>query len=544
MEIEIANLGGDATPRLRAAMETLRREKGEKKLVFAPGRHDFWPDQAEEELLFTSNNDSGLKRVAFNIAAMSGLEIDGQGAAFVFHGQTLPFAIRNSDQVTLRNFSLDFQRPFHNEATIVATGEGFVDLKFDREEFPYDIVDGKLLFRQEDGAPFASGRILEFDAAGREPALMIPQNYDFQLKPLTEARELPGGIVRLFAAFAEPRPRNGNKLCFGGIHRNCPGIFCDRSSNLRLEDLTIHHSGGMAFIAQRCENVRLERYVVTPSRGRMVSATGDATHFVNCKGEVELLDCRFENQLDDATNVHGIYARIEKAMSSRELEASLVHHQQRGFRFIEAGDVAEIIDAKTLLPYFKAPVKEARYLNSERVSLLFDEPLPELKPGDSVGNATWGADLRIIGCDTRGNRARGFLISTPGAVVVEGNTFHNEGPAILIEGDANYWFESGAVRDVLIKGNKFENCNYNYRGRAVIQISPGVSKDIAGPVPYHKNIRVEDNEFTTFSEQILYASCVDGLAFAGNRIELGDAYPAADTSGETLLLERCVNVRR
>ena len=377
----------------------------------------------------------------------------------------------------------------------------------------------------------------------RETALMIYDNYDFLLKPLTKAERIQEGIVRLFAAYKEPRPRKGNKLVFGGVHRNCPGIFCDSSSNLKIEDVTIHNAGGMAFIAQKCENVRLERYAVTPSKGRIVSATGDATHFVNCRGQVELLDCLFENQMDDATNVHGIYAQIVKTVSPYELEARLVHGQQKGVRFIEAGDVAEIIDSKSLLTYFKASVKEARYINSEMMSLVFHEPLPKVKPGDSVGNVSWNADLHIKGCATRGNRARGFLVSTPGKVAIEGCKFHNEGPAIHISGDANYWFESGAVKDVLIKGNEFDNCNYNYRGFGVVNIEPIVSNEFAGPVPYHTGICIEDNHFKTFSRQILYARCVDGLSFERNRIEMDSAYPNSDTAKEMFTLDRCSNVK-
>ena len=75
----------------------------------------------------------------------------------------IPFAVRNSKNVVLKGFSIDFKRPFHNEATIVASGEGFVDLAFDKDAFPYEIIDGKLFFRQEDGELFESGRILEFD---------------------------------------------------------------------------------------------------------------------------------------------------------------------------------------------------------------------------------------------------------------------------------------------------------------------------------------------------------------------------------------------
>ena len=58
--------------------------------------------------------------------------------------------------------------------------------------------------------------------------------------------------------------------------------------------------------------------------------------------------------------------------------------------------------------------------------------------------------------------------------MVEDNHFHNPGAAILIAGDANYWFEAGAVRDVTIRNNHFDNCNYGVWGQACIEISPEI----------------------------------------------------------------------
>ena len=51
----------------------------------------------------------------------------------------------------------------------------------------------------------------------------------------------------------------------------------------------------------------------------------------------------------------------------------------------------------------------------------------------------------------RRHRARGILVTTPESAVIEKNLFSTAGTAILIEGDTDYWFESGAIRD-LVRG--------------------------------------------------------------------------------------------
>lgn len=58
--------------------------------------------------------------------------------------------------------------------------------------------------------------------------------------------------------------------------------------------------------------------------------------------------------------------------------------------------------------------------------------------------------------------------------------------AILIEGDAEGWFESGPVSDVLIEGNIFVDCAYNGGPHnAVIAINPS-NTEVRDTHPVHK----------------------------------------------------------
>jgi len=535
--------GNDFAPAARRALSSLRGVDGAKRLLLSKGVFEFWPDKADEAFLFPSNNDEGLKRIAFRLDAVSDLEIDGQGAELLFHGEITPFAISRSKRVSLKNMSIDYKRPFHNEAAIVSAGDGYVDLRFDKAEFPCEVVDGRLLFKTESGESYEAGNLLEFDTAKKETAFMAHDQWKKNLHSRSE--ELADGTVRLHVKLSGPSPKPGNTLVFGCVHRRVPGIFCEASASLELSDISIRHAGGMGVIAQRCEGVRLTRLSVSPPANgkRIVSTSADATHFVNCRGSIELLDCLFENQLDDPANVHGIYAKIIAKPSPSELEIKLMHRQQAGVAFLGAGDVAEILSSQSLLPYHEGKLRDVRMINKEIMSLSFEKPLPEsIRVGDALGNASWSADLTIKGCTTRGNRARGFLVSTPGKILIEGNVFHNAGAAILIEGDANYWYEAGAVGNVTICGNRFENCNYGVWGLATIQVTPGVSKEIKGHVPYHRNISVKGNVFIAFSKKLLYARCVDGIAFEDNEIKPSSGYPCLDANANTIELIACEKI--
>jgi hypothetical protein len=95
--------------------------------------------------------------------------------------------------------------------------------------------------------------------------------------------------------------------------------------------------------------------------------------------------------------------------------------------------------------------------------------------------------------------------------VVENNTFLRPAMAgILVEDDAEGWFESGPVRDLLIRSNRFIRCG--------ISINPHTRSDQPGE-PVHENIRIEDNDFIEGGG--VSARSVKGLRVVSNRSPSG-----------------------
>jgi len=110
-------------------------------------------------------------------------------------------------------------------------------------------------------------------------------------------------------------------------------------------------------------------------------------------------------------------------------------------------------------------------------------------------------------------------VTTRRKVLIEDNTFYKTGMyAILIADDALSWYESGAVRDVTIRRNRFIGCGYNDApDDYVIAIAPENRKTVDGAFVHH-NIRIEDNEFDTRGGRLLKARSVDGLTLQHNRV--------------------------
>jgi hypothetical protein len=532
------NDSSDTTPAVRQALAAVK-SSGAKTLNFAPGRYDFWPDHASEKFYYVANNDPGMKRIAFPLDHISDLTIDGHGAVFVFHGYICPFILDHAKNITLKNLAIDWQRPFDSEAKIISVSPDGPDLQFS-SEFPYSISKGILTFVDREAVPniYPAGRLLEFDSAKRETAYMAS---DQSGSPDYIATEIEPGHIHLH--FPEFKGTPGNVIVFENAHRDCPAIIISDSDDTTLSYVTVYHAGGMGVIAQRSRNLTYDHLAVTPppSNLRMYSATADATHFADCYGQITMTHCTLENQGDDATNIHGIYVLVTKKLSPTEMVVELVHPQQWGCDFIVPGEKLELVHTSNLETFAEATVKAVKRLNSEYTRVTVTAPLPELTPGQVLAaNVDSHPDVLVRDCYVGQNRARGLLLGVRGKIVIENNTFHTAGAAILFGDQYQFWFEQNGVRDCTIRNNHFLNCNYGTWESACIQVSTKRTPMVDNR--YNRNIDIENNVFDIFFPCLLKAIGVDGLIFRNNTFNKSTAYPPTDTNAQPYDIQLCEHV--
>jgi hypothetical protein len=223
-----------------------------------------------------------------------------------------------------------------------------------------------------------------------------------------------------------------------------------------------------------------------------------------------------------------------------------MHEQSTGLTWGHPGDRVGFIDHETMRTVGEVGIMAFHAIDRDTFEVKLQQAAPaEAKVGDALENLTWSPDVTIRNNDFDSNRARGLLVSTPGRVVIENNRFQSSGSAILIAGDANAWYESGAVRDVIIRGNEFgEACHsspYQF-GEGIISILPEIPKPELG-LPFHRNIRIEDNTFRPSDYPVLYAKSVDGLSFSGNRLIRSRHHEPVHPRKATLTFEYCRHVR-
>jgi len=383
----------DATPIVVNALKVCK-EKNINKLTFPKGTYHFYPTFAPDIYCAITNNDNGLKRTPFPIIDLHNFEINGNGSEFIFHGKMLPFIIEESSNIVVKNLSVDWEVPFNLEGLVVASNQK--EKTFDIEiKTPYTVKFDRLyLSLERESSPYDT-KFGDRFAIGEKNDIEVGQNIIWNPKTMApyyntsqyaiaehgiKATELNKGLIRLEVK-AKKMPPIGSIFVSKGAHlsnRLCPAFRVFKSKDILLNNINVHHAGAMGLIAERSENITLDSFnvVLKEGSGRMVTTTADATHFCNVKGKVIIRNCTFENMLDDATNIHGTYVRVNKILDDFTLAVETYHPHQNGYLFAEAGDLVRIIEQNTLeSKTSKIVLKKTERINEKITILTFGESI-------------------------------------------------------------------------------------------------------------------------------------------------------------------------
>ena len=499
------------------------RTKNNPVLIFPNGRYDFWPQYVTEKLYYESNTDViPLRRCPILIEGFNKLEINCNNADLIFHDRMQPFTIDNSKNITIRNVNIDWDIPLTAQAEIVAVTDDHVDLAINAYESPYMIEKDKLIFVGEGWKSSLSG-VMEFD---KDTKLVTPQTGDAGCMGENfssyKASELKKGLIRLQYTGVH-KPIQGNLLVLRHSARDHAGTFIINSSYVIIENMNMYHNAGLGILSQYSSDLYFKNVNVipNPAKNRILSGHDDGMHFSNCSGQITVDSCRFQSLMDDPVNVHGTSVRIMKKISDTKLLCRFMHEQSIGFTWARAGETIGFIENEAMNTIGEGKVASFQANSPEEFEINFIDPVPaNIIEGDALENLTCTPDVLIKNSFFGSNRARGILISTSGKVVIENNIFESSGSAILIPGDANGWYESGAVKDVTIRNNIFNDpcltSMYQFC-EGIISIDPEIPKpDISKP--FHRNIRIENNTFHPFDYPVLYAKSTEGLYFNNNTI--------------------------
>jgi hypothetical protein len=534
----------NAVPFVKKALQACR-DKKIAVLVFPKGRYDFWPQYSEEKLYYESNTDViPLRRCPIFIEGFKDFTIDGMQSDFIYHDRMQPITIDSGTNIIIKNINIDWDVPMTAQGQIMAVADNYIDIAIN-EESPYEIENGKIFFLGE-GWKSELTDIMEFDktttfiASGCGDGCLGNGFYSYN------ANEINRGLVRINYKI-ERKPGTGNYLALRHSARDHAGTFIVNSKNVTIENMNMYQNAGLGILSQYSENLTFNNVHCVPNtfKKRIYAGHDDGLHFSNCKGQITVNRCRFIGLMDDPINVHGTSVQIIEKINDRKLLCKFMHDQSIGTVWARSGETVGFIENEAMNTFGTAVVESFTAKNTREFEIIFKEALPPATAvGDAVENLTWVPDVLIANSFFGSCRARGVLVTTPGKVIIENNVFESSGSAILIAGDANGWFESGAVKNVLIRNNIFNDACLTSVFQfcdAIISVYPEIPA-LKSDKPFHRNIRIEKNTFNPFDYPVLYAKSTEGLYFNNNTIKRSTRFTAYHWRKFMITLEACKKV--
>lgn len=526
-------------------------------LKFEKGRYDFHATYAPTYELYVSNHDQGQpKAVGMMLDNWQNLCIEGNGADFIFHGRMIPLVVRQSTNCTVKDLSIDFENPHIAQVQVVknSPSEGITF-----EVAPWVKYRIAANGRFETFGEGWSEQQMAGMAFERDTKHIVYNTSDLGIN--TQGVTDLGGRQLLAPNWRDARLVPGTVVAMRTWSRPCPGIVLANNNQTSLLNVTVHYAEGMGLIAQRCTDITLNGFKVClrgENDARYFTTQADATHFSQCRGKIISNRGLYEGMMDDAINIHGIYLKVRERIDDHTLRCGYEHEQAFGFDWGDVGDAVSFVRSATMddLNHTNsivsiAPAKGVELKGCKEFIIKLKEALPKEiseKEGYGIENLTWTPEVEFRHNVVRNNRARGALFSSPRRTVCTDNLFdHTSGTAILLCGDCNGWYESGAVRDLVIKRNTFVNAltNMFQFTNAVISIYPEIPNLNEQRAYFHggkpRSIVIENNYFDTFDTPLLYAKSVDGLVFRKNQVRKNKHYKPFHWNQKSILLERCIN---
>jgi len=482
---------------------------------FLPGVHTIGVKGTKRLPMYVSNScDSPApKPIGILVQCVNHLRFEGGGVegpgktTLLYDGRMVQVFNDHSEDITFTGLVFDLKRPTVSEFHTLEVGASHAVIEI-AEGSEYAIENGKFVWKGDwNPGAFCQEAI---PAEGRCWRSRTPRGWNAQGQVEATATALDGRKVRLDYTTGGSGLNQGHQYHFRNTTRDSVGIHNAESKDIVFRDCDVYALTGMGFVSQFTENITYQRVNVAPPKDsiRTCAAWGDVFQFSNCKGDILVDSCRLSGMQDDAINCHGTHLRIIEKLGTHQVLVRFMHPQTYGFAAFSPGDEVAVISHSNLREYANNPhriVITFEKKSDKDILLTLNGPVPNFEKDDVLDNITWYPNLTARKNHVSMDPVRGFLVTTRGKVNIESNTFHRcSMSAILIEDDAEGWFESGPVRDMQISGNTFLGCG--------IDINPQ-TKSAKPDEPVHENIRITDNYFDGAG---MSAKSVKRLTVTGN----------------------------
>ncbi len=502
---------------IKNAIEQAKTFTGQEVIIkLGGGTYHFHRNQSIPHKYFISNTMSwnsgtnNIKNIGIQIKDAQKITIDGEGAKIITHGEISSIVVDNSQDIVLKNFTIDAADPSVTEMTVESINGNSVVYKV-HETSNFEVSGTSVKWLGEYGWNFWGGGV-------------APQTYD-PIRDITWRGSNPFSGVSSISNLGEKRIQvNYNSIPGDAVVgrtfqmrdavRDQVAGFIHKSKDVTYDHITMNFMGNFGIVCQYSEALSFLncRFAPDENSGRTNAGFADFLQVSGCKGLLKVEDSYFSGAHDDPINIHGTYLKVMNYLSPTQAKVKFMHHESWGFDAFFVGDSIEFINVATMQKFDAAVVTAVQRNDDQNITLTFDKAVnTNLSSGVVVENITWTPEVEIRSNYFSRVPTRGILLTTRRRSVIEDNTFFRMQMAgIYVSGDAASWYESGKVNDLTIRNNKFIEC-----GSPVIYFDPTNSQH-NGYV--HNNVVIDGNEFIIRSGQALGGKSVGNVSFTNNTI--------------------------
>ncbi|MBO7217913.1 MAG: right-handed parallel beta-helix repeat-containing protein [Clostridia bacterium] len=516
-KIELKNIKNLAAE-VNAAIEN------DTEIVIEKGVYHIWPRDLTLRNFYITNSlplyqcdQFGVnydKHIAVLVENKKNVTVDGGGAKLICHGKMIPFYAFQSENVTLKNITIDYADPTVTEMTVLEVGEGYYICSVHPDSH-YRI--------DENGVITWYGENFEVQPTGHNFQRFLPDRQITRRRypsPMSDKTSRYEDLGNRRVKLTTDLPGNPYMLEVGmmlqqrdGIRDEC-GLLYDKCKNALLDNVNMQFMHGLGLVFQCTDGVTVKNCSCAPDpdSGRKCSSFADCCQISNCRGQVSVTDCLFFGAHDDAINVHGTYLKIVESKDNTII-ARYIQPDTIGFNFFNEGDTVEVCDPEFMLKEDRATVVSSELINTFDIRITFDKPVEKFKEGFVIENISASPDVYIAGCTVKLIPTRGFLVSTRGHVLVENNEFYGLcRAAVFVANDAAVWYETGPVEDITIRNNRI----YDQSEQPIFRFQPENKQYREGEY-VHKNILIENNIAEgAVPVAWLWAKSTDNIVMRGN----------------------------
>lgn len=434
--------------------------------------------------------------IALDLDRFNNITIEADGATLVQEGWYEAISITNANNVTIKGLKLMHKRTPFTEGEIVESTSDYFDMKIDPTKYPYlrDVVTGRIHF-------FDTLKDRIYTGAWQEK------------KELQADKQ----TIRV-ASSAQPKVGDICILRHSGHGR--AAVLVKESSNIVLENVTIHSQPGMGVVGHRSENITLKNLQVIPTPGTVTSTNTDATHFTSCKGKILFDGCKFGGQGDDCTNIHNYYWSIYQQNEKNKVKLTVENADLHALSldYPDVGDIVALVnieDLNTVEQYIIQGVETS--IEDWSVVVTLDKSILGDVQKYYMTNLTRQPSVEIFNNTVRSHMARAFLIKTSNVHIAGNVVQSSSGSAIQLGAEAG-WRESNPVSNILIENNWFIDCGYGHGAQKGSAISAEINGLNLVPKKLNKDITIRNNVIRAVGESAIYVSGTNGVSIMNNEI--------------------------